>query len=195
MLIQKPLFLTWKSRFLILKVSKFTSITQNINVLVILFILIKLVTGFMGFSMVKNTVIKKQSLGGVLLKRCSQKFRKHLCQSLFFNKVTGLRRGTLLKKRLWHRCFPVNFAKFVRTSFFTEHLRWLLLVISPNFLVWKLCRECVLPQNFYTRKSGELMVLYFVPQMRSWSGRCNRVHCIHVFFCKKIIFLPEPQFS
>ena len=22
---------------------------------------------------------------------------------------------TLLKKRLWHRCFPVNFAKFLRT--------------------------------------------------------------------------------
>ena len=29
--------------------------------------------------------------------------RKHLCQSLF------------LKKRLWHRCFPVNFAKLLRT--------------------------------------------------------------------------------
>ena len=24
-------------------------------------------------------------------------------------------------------CFPVNFAKFRRTPFFTEHLRWLLL--------------------------------------------------------------------
>ena len=36
---------------------------------------------------------------------------KHLCQSL------------------WHRCFPVNFAKFVRALFFIEHLRWLLL---PN---------------------------------------------------------------
>ena len=42
---------------------------------------------------------------------------KHLCQSLFFNKVGGLRPETLLKKRLWHRCFPVNFAKFLRTSF------------------------------------------------------------------------------
>ena len=28
----------------------------------------------------------------------------------------------LLKKRLWHRCFPVNFLKFVRTPFYTEHL-------------------------------------------------------------------------
>ena len=35
---------------------------------------------------------------------------KHLCQSLFFNKAAGLslRPATLLKKRLWHRCFPVN---------------------------------------------------------------------------------------
>ena len=48
---------------------------------------------------------------------------KHLCQSLFFNKVESFRRATLLKKRLWHRCFPVNFAKFLRTPFSTEHLQ------------------------------------------------------------------------
>ena len=42
---------------------------------------------------------------------------KHPCQSLFLNKVTGLRAATLLKKRLWHRCFPVNFVKFLRTPF------------------------------------------------------------------------------
>ena len=28
------------------------------------------------------------------------------------------RPATLLKKRLWHRCFPLNFAKFLRTSLF-----------------------------------------------------------------------------
>ena len=27
-----------------------------------------------------------------------------------------------LKKRLWHRCFPVNIGKFLRTPFLTEHL-------------------------------------------------------------------------
>ena len=31
--------------------------------------------------------------------------------------------ATLLKKRLWHRSFPVNFAKFLRIPFVTEHLR------------------------------------------------------------------------
>ena len=39
----------------------------------------------------------------------------------------GLRPATLLKKRLWHRCFPMDFAKFLRTPFFKEHLLWLLL--------------------------------------------------------------------
>ena len=39
---------------------------------------------------------------------------QHLCWSFFFNKVTGLRSATLLKKRLWHRCFSVDIAKFLR---------------------------------------------------------------------------------
>ena len=37
---------------------------------------------------------------------------RHQCQSLFF----------------WHRCFPVNFVKFLRTPFCIEHLWWLFLV-------------------------------------------------------------------
>ena len=38
--------------------------------------------------------------------------------SLFFNKVAGLNLlATLLKKRLWQKYFPVNFAKFLRTHF------------------------------------------------------------------------------
>ena len=47
---------------------------------------------------------------------------KHLCWSLFkaFN---------VINKRLQHRCYPVNIAKFLRAAFFIEHLRWLLLDI------------------------------------------------------------------
>ena len=29
-------------------------------------------------------------------------------------------------------CFPVNFAKFLKTSFFTEHLRWLLIRLEKT---------------------------------------------------------------
>ena len=35
--------------------------------------------------------------------------------------------ATLLKKSLWHRCFPVNFAKFLRTPFLQNTSGWLLL--------------------------------------------------------------------
>ena len=63
---------------------------------------------------------------GVL--RNFQKFTgKHLYQSLFFNKVVGLRSATLLETRPWHRCFPVNFAKFLRTPFLQNTSRQLLL--------------------------------------------------------------------
>ena len=55
---------------------------------------------------------------------------KHRRQSLFFNKVAGPRPVTLLKKRLWHRCYPVNFVKFLRTPFIIEHLWWLLLTYA-----------------------------------------------------------------
>ena len=47
---------------------------------------------------------------------------KHLCQFLFFNKVTSLRPATLLKKRSWHRCFPMSFCEISKNTFFTEHL-------------------------------------------------------------------------
>ena len=50
-----------------------------------------------------------------------------------------LQASTLLEKSLWHRCFPVNFAKFLRTPSFTEHLRWLLLYF---FLLTFLVSNC-----------------------------------------------------
>ena len=52
-----------------------------------------------------------------VLKNFAEFIGKHLCKSLFFNKFACLIPATLLKKRFWHRCFPVNFAKFLRTYF------------------------------------------------------------------------------
>ena len=52
---------------------------------------------------------------------------KPQCQGLFFNKIAGLRPTTLLKRRILHMCFPVNFSKFPISVFPIEHLRWLLL--------------------------------------------------------------------
>ena len=38
------------------------------------------------------------------------------------NFAKHLQAATLLKKRLWHRYFPVNFAKFLRTLFYRPPL-------------------------------------------------------------------------
>ena len=54
----------------------------------------------------------------------------------FLIKLQDLKPATLLKKRVWHKCFPVNFAKFLRTPFVPEHLGWLLLNLEklvPKF--------------------------------------------------------------
>ena len=73
---------------------------------------------------------QKQSCRGVLWKKVflenlAKCTGKHLCQCLFFNKVAG-QACKFVKKRLWHRCFLVNFAKFFGTLFCIEHLWWLL---------------------------------------------------------------------
>ena len=52
---------------------------------------------------------------------------KHLCQSLYFDKVGP---ATILKKSLWHRCVPVNFAKFLRTPFLQKTSGQLLLYMN-----------------------------------------------------------------
>ena len=42
-------------------------------------------------------------------------------------KASFLIKNLYLKKRLWHRCFPVIFVKFLISPFFRELLQWLLL--------------------------------------------------------------------
>ena len=74
-------------------------------------------------------LIQKQSTEGEGVKNFAEFARKYLYQSLFFNTAAGLRFATLLNKRLWYRCFLVNFVKLLRTALYMEHLRWLFLLI------------------------------------------------------------------
>ena len=66
---------------------------------------------------------------------------KHLCQSLFFNKVEGLR-PALLKKRLSHRC-SCEFCEITKKTFLTEHL-WMTasIVISRKTFFLKNRNAC-----------------------------------------------------
>ena len=65
----------------------------------------------------------------------SQNSEENTCARIsLLIKLQTFRPATSLKEILWHRCFLMNFAKFLRTPFFTEHLWWLLLDLSGNAL-------------------------------------------------------------
>ena len=58
-------------------------------------------------------IVKTQPAEVFYKKRVFKNFAKfigkQLFQSLFSNKVAGIKTATLSKKRLWHRFFPVNY--------------------------------------------------------------------------------------
>ena len=51
-----------------------------------------------------------------------------------YSVIRRCKSATLLKKRLWHRCFSVNFVKFVRTPFLQDTSG--LLLLKSTFLVF-----------------------------------------------------------
>ena len=82
-----------------------------------------------------EAVVQSCSVKKVFLE-ISQNSQENACSRVSFLiklQASGLSPTTLLKKRLWHRCFPVNFVKFLRTPFFTNHLWWLLLCMIKPF--------------------------------------------------------------
>ena len=98
--------------------------------------------------------LQKQLFIGVFQSGCSQKYhkihKKTPVLEFLFDKVAGLKAYNFNKKRLLHRCFPVNIAKFLRTALFIEHLWWLLLYLfnkvaglkTSNVIKKKLKHRC-----------------------------------------------------
>ena len=64
----------------------------------------------------------------IILAFVKKEIKDNSVEKVFFEILQNSRPATLLKKKLWHSCFPVKFAKFLRTHCFTEHLQWLLLI-------------------------------------------------------------------
>ena len=55
----------------------------------------------------------------------------------FCNKIGGLQAWNFIAKRLQHRCFPVNIAKSLRTTFLQNNSGWLVLKDeSENIFRW-----------------------------------------------------------
>ena len=82
---------------------------------------IKVMNGF------QKAVVQRCSVKKVFLK-VSQNSQENNCVRVSFLIELQAGPATLLKKRHWHRCFPVNFAKFLRTPLFIKQLWSLLLV-------------------------------------------------------------------
>ena len=87
------------------------------------------------------------------------------------------------KKRHQHNCLPMNFVKFLRTPFFTEHLRWLLLKTdATNLVVLPLSSEDEDKKLTQTDSTNEFTIhdLWFTqvnPKKSGWDGQFDRATC------------------
>ena len=112
---------------------------------------------FFSLGQFLKTNQKKSSRSAVrkLFLQILRNLQENACaRDSFLLKFAGLRPKTLLKRRRWQRCFPVSFAKFLRTPFFTERLQWLLL------------KKETPAEMFYCEFSKNFNKTYFVEQLR-----------------------------
>ena len=70
----------------------------------------------------------------------SQNSQEDTCASPFFNKVASL--------RLWKRCFPVNFVKFLRTPFYTQHL------LAASVFLLSISHEFTMGSGLFQKKTN-----------------------------------------
>ena len=101
------------------------------------------------YSTIYRSSHRRYSVTKGVLRNFAKFTGKHLCQSLFFNKVAGLRPATLLKRRLWHRCFPVNFAKFLRRPVLQNTFGRLLLLLLLVRKVMKVSWVILVSENLF----------------------------------------------
>ena len=96
----------------------------------------------------------------VVLKNFANFTGKHLSRNCNF-----------IKERLQHRCFPVNFAKFLRAPLFTEHLHWLIMTVSgfhtATLLKMRLQQRCfsvnfakIFKNIFWQNTSGWVLLVF-----------------------------------
>ena len=78
------------------------------------------------YFVLSEAVVQRCPVKQVFLK-ISKNSQESTCVRVSFLIKLLFSPAILLKRRLWHTCFPVNFVKFLRTPFFIEHLWWMLL--------------------------------------------------------------------
>ena len=84
---------------------------------------------FAGISSLIMLQAAEAATGGSLQEKVfleiSQNSQENTCARVSI--LIKLQPATLLKYRLWHRCFPVDFGKFLRTPFLQNTSWWVLL--------------------------------------------------------------------
>ena len=85
-----------------------------------------------------------------ILRKFAKFVGKHLCESFFLNKVAGL-----YLKRLWHRCFSVNFVKFLSKITFSYRTPPVTASPVPGSL------KFILRSNSFDLVSGEKPFAFF----------------------------------
>ena len=119
---------------------------------------------------------------------------KHLCHSLFFDKVAGRRPATLWKKRLWQRCFLTEHLFLQNTSdgcscffqclFVTSHtLHFTLFTSTSTFFRSYFSVFNFVVFNFFTKKRKEKKKIFIENQKKIWEIVVLTDRCI----IKKII--------
>ena len=127
-----------------------------------------------------------------------------------FNKVAGFRAYNFIKKRLWHRCFAVNFANFLRTTFLTVHLRWLLLSkmwlaltifhLSRVFFYWRFLVNFISTEKwykkgkypdgvqfFYSNNSRSIESVFCIKTVKSWLfKKIFKWKTLRAWFCQSL---------
>ena len=80
-----------------------------------------------------------------------------------FAKFTG-KHYEFIKKRLWHRCLPVNFVKFLRTSFLQNTSEQLLLCIRTESTIPFLYGKIWIEENSYSGMFLSMLVKIREPE-------------------------------
>ena len=141
-----------------------------------------------------EAVVRKCSVTKVFLE-ISQNSQENTCARVSFIIKMQVWPATLLKKRLWHRCLPVNFVKSLRTPYLQNTCGgcfWFFL-IGPWFIrifrLWNFekCFLFHLKRSFPSRDI-QIFVIFSLPfytfQIQKdkwkWNNLCYELACINL---------------
>ena len=87
------------------------------------------------------------------------------------NTCVGLRNWNIIKKRVQHRCFLMNIAKFLRAALLIEHLWWLLLEVVTFFSIFCCpCSTAFIIALFFKRERGGCVCKFQWPPPEGGGG-------------------------